>query len=693
MSNGKTGTCDTTSHTCNYTCDASTTTACTVGGTTTCIPKGDCCTNSDCTGTCMACDPTSHTCVAAKSEADPNGRCTGTCDSTGACKAKQGQVCTAVSGGCVSGTTCSGDGYCCNTACGGSGSCAGTCSTGTCVYPTVACGGSGVCTGACSAGACVYPTVACGGSGVCAGTCSAGTCAYPTVACGGSGVCTGTCSAGTCAYPKVACGGSGVCAGACSTGTCVYPTGACGGSGVCAGTCSTGTCAFPTGSCGGSGVCTGTCSGGTCAFPTVSCGSMCSGTSSYIGAGSCSNGTCGAPAAQPCANHFACSQNACNNGCLTDSDCASGYFCEAATCHLAAVSVGAGAYHACAVLSDGTVRCWGSDTDGELGNGTSSNSGFTQSTTPVAVLGLTNVKAVGAGLYTTCALRNDGTVWCWGDDSKEQEGPTGVAQGYATTPIQVTPGLGSASAMSVGADHTCALVGGQIECWGSNQFGEFGDGAAAFADSTVETTTGLTGVTTVSTGWQHTCAGSGSQLWCWGDDSAGEVGNGTVIIPGIGSAPPETPQAVTLSTTAKVVMVAAGYSDSCAVFNNGNTYCWGSINGATTPQAVTGLSNPTAVSAGNAVVCALNGNGTLMCWGDNTYGELGNPNVSGSSSSTPVAVVGLPSTVTSFSAGGGFVCAVVKNGSVWCWGENMYGVLGAVTSSVGSSSPFEIPGW
>ena len=90
---GQTGTCDTASHTCNYSCSGSTK-SCTSGSTTICIPATGCCTNSDCSGTCMACDSTSHACVAVKSAHDPNGRCAGTCDAAGACRSAQGQTCT-----------------------------------------------------------------------------------------------------------------------------------------------------------------------------------------------------------------------------------------------------------------------------------------------------------------------------------------------------------------------------------------------------------------------------------------------------------------------------------------------------------------------------------------------------------------------------------------------------------------------
>lgn len=146
----------------------------------------------------MRCDSATHTCVAAKSMDDPNGRCAGTCDAAGTCKGKQGQTCNTVAAGCVSGTTCSPDGYCCNTAC-----------TGSCVACDIA-GMQGICTniakGAMPHGnrsGCASDGSSCGGS--CDG---AGACSYPTGSCG-----TATCG-GTGPYsftPASTCNGAGKC--------------------------------------------------------------------------------------------------------------------------------------------------------------------------------------------------------------------------------------------------------------------------------------------------------------------------------------------------------------------------------------------------------------------------------------------------------------------------------------------------
>ena len=239
--------------------------SCTTAGTTICIAMNGCCTSTDCTGTCMSCDSTTHTCVAAKSMDDPNGRCAGTCDATGACKSKQGQTCNTVAAGCVSGTTCSPDGYCCNSAC-----------TGSCVACDVA-GMQGICTniakGAMPHGnrsACTSDGSSCGGS--CDG---AGACSYPTGSCG-----TATCGGnGPYTYtPASTCNGAGKCVGQTPQSCGAY---------TCNGTTSCNTSCQSQSQCLSGDVCTGNmCQG--CSGGKAACGnSCCSGATPACVGGQC----------------------------------------------------------------------------------------------------------------------------------------------------------------------------------------------------------------------------------------------------------------------------------------------------------------------------------------------------------------------------------------------------------------------
>ena len=233
----------------------------------------------------MTCDPTSHSCVAAKSEDDPNARCAGTCDSTGACKSKQGQTCNAVAGGCVSGTTCSPDGYCCDTAC-----------TGSCMACDLA-GMQGTCMpiaqGSAPHGnrsACTTDGTSCGGS--CNG---AGACSYPTGSCGGS-----TCSgSGPYTYtPAPSCNGAGKCVAASSTSCGNY---ACNGSMSCYLTCTSQSQCLVGDVCSGS-VCQA------CTSGQPACGNTCCGGSTPVCvAGQCKQ--CQANSDCTVHNYYACSNN------------------------------------------------------------------------------------------------------------------------------------------------------------------------------------------------------------------------------------------------------------------------------------------------------------------------------------------------------------------------------------------------
>ena len=231
---------------------------------------------------------TSHACVAVKSAADPNGRCAGTCDASGACKSKQGQTCNTVPAGCVSGTTCSPDGYCCNTAC-----------TGSCVACDIA-GMQGICTsiakGAMPHGnrsACASDGSSCGGS--CDG---AGACSYPTGACG-SATCSG---AGPYTFtPAASCNGAGKCVAGAATSCGAF---ACNGSSSCCMSCNSQS------QCVAGDVCTNNacqaCSGG-----KPACGnSCCGGASPACVGGQCkecaTNADCTANHYYTCANNNSC---------------------------------------------------------------------------------------------------------------------------------------------------------------------------------------------------------------------------------------------------------------------------------------------------------------------------------------------------------------------------------------------------
>ena len=245
--------------------------------------------------------------------------------------------------------------------------------------------------------------------------------------------------------------------------------------------------------------------------------------------------------------------------------------CADATCSSAlnnVASIAAGGFHSCAVLNDGTVLCWGNDEDGQLGDGTT-----VDSLTPVVVSGLAEVSAVSLGTSSSCALTNAGAVFCWGSNVEGQIGDDRACGMRCPLP-QLVSGLESAVAqVSVGGLHACALTGlGAVLCWGFNFDGQVGDGTEDNIRIVPTQVFGLEGgVDAVSVGGRfrgHGCAllNSGT-LRCWGDNDSGQVGDGSTddrIAP------------VVVPELEGVVSIAAGDAHMCAITNGSDILCWGS---------------------------------------------------------------------------------------------------------------------
>lgn len=342
----------------------------------------------------------------------------------------------------------------------------------------------------------------------------------------------------------------------------------------------------------------------------------------------------------------------------------------------AAVAIASGQAHTCAVLANGTVSCWGRNTSGQLGNG---------STKPQAkggqVSNLTGVVAVAAGGAHTCALGSDGSVKCWGDNANGQ-------LGLGTTVPQLVPAAvaldGPAIAIAAGMAHTCALLSdGAARCWGFNENGQLGDGT--IEQRTAPTpVSGLAGAVSVEAGSRFTCAKLATGIVaCWGRNAAGQLGDGT-------NTDRLTPVATVGLTDA--VAVAGGNTHTCALQANDAARCWGentvgqlgngTTSAATVPQVVGGgagtiSARGVAASVSNNHTCARRADGTLACWGSNSVGQLGlSP---GANRVLPVTVG--PPNVVAATAGDNFTCALDADGAVWCWGANLDGQLGDGTTT------------
>src|SRR6266850_984102 len=189
----------------------------------------------------------------------------------------------------------------------------------------------------------------------------------------------------------------------------------------------------------------------------------------------------------------------------------------------------AGAYHSCALLEDATLRCWGLNDYGQLGDGT-----LTTSATPVAVAGVTGVAAVSGGGFHTCARFPDGTLRCWGRNSEGQLGDPGTTAYFSAAPVPVT-GITSAATVTSGGYHTCALLqDGTVRCWGQNDYGQLGNGSAITkrpappVPSPTPIPVEVIGITTavaIEAGAFHTCALlEDGTMQCWGWNEYGQLG-------------------------------------------------------------------------------------------------------------------------------------------------------------------------
>jgi hypothetical protein len=341
--------------------------------------------------------------------------------------------------------------------------------------------------------------------------------------------------------------------------------------------------------------------------------------------------------------------------------CDAGDVCVASECRdpHEAVSISAGSAHSCAARLDGTVVCWGSNADCELGMAAAPGG-----TTLVVVGGLSAIEEVAAGSRHTCALDARGTVHCWGRNDRSQTGRASSSDVCAATAI---PAL-TAVQITSGDHHSCAIDDtGAVWCWGDdsdNQIGAVGDRALPTEIVTPDL------ALQVSAGGSHTCAVLATgEVACWGRNDDGQLGRSTSG--GVGFAP----------IAARAIRVAGGGDHTCSLGADGSVECWGLNDRGQLGFAGASRSTPTVVAitgvvdleAGDEHTCAVLGSGAVNCWGSNTVGQLGDGTVVPRSSPTAVSTIADAARV---SAGREHTCILRRTGSVSCFGDNSGGELG-----------------
>jgi alpha-tubulin suppressor-like RCC1 family protein len=354
--------------------------------------------------------------------------------------------------------------------------------------------------------------------------------------------------------------------------------------------------------------------------------------------------------------------------------------CGTRCCTLQQIS--AGDNHTCALHSGGGAFCWGSNDKGQLGDGTRQDR-----SQPTPVLGLdANVAQISAGSAFTCALMKDGQAVCWGDNSQGQLGDGTTVTRETAQPVQ----LAKATVIRAGTTHACAIIeGGAVSCWGRNAYGEAGIDTRPSFQSLLPGATVASGkpAKDIALGNFHSCAlwvdGSAS---CWGYNNDGELGNGTIdSSAGFNFNPTSV---VGMSEGAASLTAKRGHS--CIVTSAGALKCWGdnfygSLGvGDTSPRAtathIAAIPSAVFATAGEFHTCAIDSAGAVHCSGRNDLGQLGNGQ-SGNQLNSPVAVSALAGPAASLAAGSNHTCALLASNTLQCWGGNGSGQLGDGSST------------
>ncbi len=338
------------------------------------------------------------------------------------------------------------------------------------------------------------------------------------------------------------------------------------------------------------------------------------------------------------------------------------------------------------VLGNGTVKAWGNNQFGQLGDGTTINRNI-----PVQVNVLTNIAAVAAGAYHSLALGNDGKVWAWGKNDFGQLGDGTQTENH--NPKLVT-GISNIISIAAGFDYSLALKNdGTVWAWGGNLWGVLGNGTYSNEFRPVQVNI-LSGIIAIAAGTEHCLAlKNDGTVWAWGWNANGCLGDGSNV------AKRSIPERI-ISLSGIKAIAANGSIHSLVLKNDGTVWTWGdNINGQMgdgtfiekhVPTQVTSLNNITVIGTGERHSFAVKADGTLWAWGWNGNGQLGLDFTFSFSEPNPINVAALPG--VKHIAGGSFHSLVQNNGSTLTMGSNVYGQLGDGTTILNRYDPMVVPG-
>jgi alpha-tubulin suppressor-like RCC1 family protein len=350
----------------------------------------------------------------------------------------------------------------------------------------------------------------------------------------------------------------------------------------------------------------------------------------------------------------------------------------------------AGYSHAVALKNDGSVYTWGDNTSGQLGVGTGYDGKTWNQTYPDHVNGLPEIAGIGAGSNFTFAIGKDDSLWAWGNNSYSQLGDKTLNNQVSPIQTQVNvwldppvlkPGEGTtlikapkSQSLTASDSDTFVIKNNRLYGWGSNTFGQLGDGTHTSVIS--PEALNLDGIAAIEAGDAHTVAvKQDGTLWTWGQNFFGQLGDGTT--------PSTSP--VQVNALNGVVSAAAGSNHTIALLNNGSVWSFGDNtygqlghDKTTAANQIIQLSNIVAIAAGSNFNLALEKTGKVWAWGDNTSGQLGDGTLA--SKQQPLQISDIDG-VIAITAGKNFALALKADGTVWAWGYNAFGQLGDGTTT------------